>query len=81
MSSVLKSRSRFLALLVISAVPGLAQDRGTIRGTVTDESSAAVPGAVVRVTNPATGLSQTATTGTDGKETNGDAKRGRGYVL
>ena len=48
MRIILNSRCRFLALLLIGAFLGLAQDRGTIRGTVTDESSAAVPGAVVR---------------------------------
>ena len=44
----------------------LAQDRGTIRGTVSDPSGAAIPDATVTAKNAATGLSQTVTTGADG---------------
>lgn len=39
---------------------------GTIKGTVLDPSGAVVSGAKVTVTNPATGYSQEATSGTDG---------------
>ena len=66
MMTVLKSQCRFFALLVAVSALGLAQDRGTIRGVVTDQSGAAVPSATVKVTNPATGVSQTVTTGADG---------------
>ena len=43
-----------------------AQDRGTIRGFVTDPSGLAVPGATVTVKNTATGLTQVAQTAADG---------------
>ena len=39
---------------------------GSITGTVTDKSSAAVPGAKIVVTNEATGVVRRATTGSDG---------------
>ncbi len=46
-----------LMLALATAFSAAAQfDRGTITGTVTDQSGAAVPGAAVRVTNPNTGL-------------------------
>jgi hypothetical protein len=48
------------------AAVALAQDRGTIRGTVTDQSGAAVPEATVVARNINTGLTQTGSTGVDG---------------
>ena len=54
----------FLALL--SATLAFAQDRGTIRGTVSDPTGAAVPAAKVTIRNIDTGLTQSVTTGTDG---------------
>src|SRR5579872_7060079 len=53
-------------LLLASACSCFAQDRGTIRGVVTDQSGGAVPGAAVSVKNVNTGLTQTAQTETDG---------------
>ncbi len=48
----------FLAL--VSTPAGLAQTfRGSIQGTITDTTGAAVPGAQVKVFSPATGLSRT----------------------
>src|SRR5215475_6181526 len=41
-------------------------DRGSIRGTITDPSSAVLAGATVTATNPATGVSFTAKTTTAG---------------
>src|SRR5262249_14345773 len=58
------SASLWLALFVAGA--GLAQDRGTIRGIVSDETGASVPGATVTARNVNTGLVQTAVTGGDG---------------
>ena len=58
--------SKCFALLLLITASGFAQDRGTIRGTVTDQSNAAVPEAVVTVRNIDTGLVQTVRTGTDG---------------
>src|SRR6266850_781572 len=55
-----------LALFFIFSVLGLAQDRGTIRGTVTDQSGAPVPESTVTVKNVNTGLTQTVNTGADG---------------
>lgn len=43
-----------------------AQDRGTIRGTVTDPTGAAIPAATVVARNVDTGLTQTTQTGGDG---------------
>jgi hypothetical protein len=54
------------ALFLILSIPGLAQDRGTIRGTVTDQSDAPVPESTVTVKNVNTGLTQTVKTGADG---------------
>src|SRR3954451_6099325 len=64
--SIVSRFSRRLAFLLFVPIIGLAQDRGTIRGTVTDQSTAAVPEAVVTVRNIDTGLVQTVRTGTDG---------------
>src|SRR4051812_26924477 len=66
-SRVIVSRfSAFLTSLLLVSAVGLAQDRGTIRGTVTDQSTAAVPEAVVTVRNVDTGLVQNVRTGSDG---------------
>src|SRR4051794_37188077 len=59
-------RSRFLIVLLVLAGLGLAQDRGTIRGVVTDASGATVPDAVVTVRNVNTGLTQSSKTSSEG---------------
>jgi hypothetical protein len=59
-------RSRFLTVFLLLAGLGLAQDRGTIRGVVTDASGATVPEATVTVKNSNTGLTQSVKTSADG---------------
>src|SRR5260221_4635881 len=55
------------ALLLLCASPGKAQTfRGTILGTVTDSSGAAVGGAKVTIKNTDTGLTREVTTTDDG---------------
>ena len=60
--------SRSLIVTIFLFLPAFlcAQDRGTINGTVTDESGAVVPAARVTARHTGTGVSQTATTGADG---------------
>jgi hypothetical protein len=55
-----------MALLVSANVARADNVYGSIRGTVTDPSGAAVAGAKVTATNTATGISKEATTGSDG---------------
>src|ERR1019366_3318416 len=57
---------RFLVVILLLAGSGFAQDRGTIRGAVTDASGATVPEATVTVKNVNTGLTQTVKTSADG---------------
>src|SRR5215831_15717688 len=59
-------KSRFHVAILLLAGCAFAQDRGTIRGVVTDPSGAAVPDAAVTVKNINTGLRQTVKTGSDG---------------
>src|ERR1039457_1164027 len=59
-------KSRFLVLSLCLAGFVLAQDRGTIRGVVTDPSGGTVPEATVTVKNINTGLTQTVKTSADG---------------
>ena len=58
----------FVALAaVLSGVPAFSQPTdGRISGVVRDPSGAAVPGATVTITNQATGVAQTLTSGSDG---------------
>src|SRR6185503_706830 len=57
----------FTVICLLFAVPfAAAQDRGTITGTVTDSSGAAVPGASVILRHPDTGLSQSTVSGGEG---------------
>ena len=52
--------------VLFAASFALAQDRGTITGTISDTTGAAVPGATVVLRHPETGLSQQSVSGTDG---------------
>ena len=55
----------FVACLIL-CVPLIAQDRGTIRGFVSDSTGGIVPGATISVKNVDTGLKQTVQTAADG---------------
>src|SRR5882757_1687087 len=76
LSVVLRAwRSVFASALVLclvvlfssSAPVALGQDvKGSVRGTITDEQGAAVPGAEVTVSDDSTGFSRSATTESDG---------------
>src|SRR5260370_28030787 len=59
-------KCRFLGVILLLAGFVFAQDRGTIRGVVTDPSGATVPDAMVTVKNINTGLKQTVKTSVDG---------------
>ena len=59
-------RPHRLLLAGLFALVCFAQDRGNVTGSVTDPAGAAVPGASVRILNPANGFEQTTTTGSDG---------------
>src|SRR5689334_803798 len=67
MKAILNKYSILFCLAAWAATAALAQDRGTIRGTITDESGAAVPGAAVAVSNVDTGLTQNLTSGAEGR--------------
>src|SRR5215510_1582768 len=55
-------------VIVMSSVAAVAQlTTGTITGTVTDQSGAAVPGAMVTLKHTETGVSRTALSGETGK--------------
>src|ERR1700730_18243159 len=59
-------RPHTLLLPALFAFVCFAQDRGNVTGSVTDPAGAAVPGASVRILNPANGFEQTTSTGSDG---------------
>jgi hypothetical protein len=63
--------ARFIlsTLLLLLALPfaALAQDAGAITGTVRDSSGAVVPGAEVKLTSPAIGITRISTTNGDGE--------------
>src|SRR5215471_1163859 len=62
--------SRFVvcfAVAIVSSVTAFGQTTGTITGTVTDQSGAAVPGAAVTLKITETGFSRTALSGENGK--------------
>src|SRR5690242_20405239 len=62
----IKVQIRCFALSLMVVISSLAQDRGTVRGTVTDQSGAAVPDAVVTARNIKTCLTQITRSGVDG---------------
>jgi Carboxypeptidase regulatory-like domain/TonB dependent receptor len=56
-----------ILLMMLAAAPGWAQTfRGSIQGTVTDSSGAALPGATVTIHNVDTGIDRITTTAADG---------------
>jgi hypothetical protein len=60
----------FVALcFALLPTPAVAQAVGAITGVVTDQSSAAVPGVTIEITNTATGQTRTALSGADGHYT------------
>ncbi|MBA2647922.1 MAG: TonB-dependent receptor [Pyrinomonadaceae bacterium] len=58
-----------MCLLIPSTATAQVQSTGSISGTVQDTNGAALPGAQVMVTNPATGLTREATTDDEGRYT------------
>src|SRR5579864_2405695 len=68
-----------LTLLLLMTAPMFAQT-ATLRGQVTDESGAIIPGATVTVTGPS-GLVKTLTTGSDGSYSFGGLAPGKYKVL
>src|SRR3954464_583292 len=78
----MRSRQLALAALCVAAlfmaVPAWAQrTTASIRGTITDQSRAVVPGATVTVTGQDTGLTRTATSDRDGAYTFAELPVGR----
>src|SRR6266545_6151343 len=68
------ARTIIMSLLVVTWVFGLTSSSysqgtnlGTIRGTVTDQKGAAVPGASVKVSDLATDISRDLTTNSEGE--------------
>jgi hypothetical protein len=73
-----------LALLFVAffAVSGLkAQDSSSMTGTVTDTTGAVVPGTVVKLSNPLTGVSYTQTTNGQGSYRFANVPPAEGYVV
>lgn len=59
----------FLLAVPLSGVAAAQVDRASVAGIVRDQSSAVVPGATVQVTNTATGVNTSTTSGADGSWT------------
>jgi outer membrane receptor protein involved in Fe transport len=63
----MKKLTLLLCLLLVATVTVLSQQvTGTITGSVTDSSGAAIPAVQVRLSSPATGMQRTIATGEDG---------------
>ena len=76
----LMKKSLLLLIALFFCSPYLkAQDTASIVGTVTDPSGAAVPGAAVVLTDPATGKSYKTVTGGNGSYTFANVTPGPGY--
>jgi hypothetical protein len=58
--------ARILLCLVGAAAVAFCQDRGTISGSITDNSGAIVPGAKITLQNPATGFTQNMVSSSEG---------------
>ena len=56
-------------IFFFTAILALAQDGGSISGTITDTTGASAPGVKITLVNPATGLSQVVLSGADGAYT------------
>jgi hypothetical protein len=80
----MKSRSTvylFALLVLVFTSAAVSQTfRGSIRGTVTDSTGAAVSGAQVKVFSPDTGLSRTMTTNDEGEYSASELPLGAYYV-
>jgi len=66
-----------VGLLLVSAVAGAQERFGSLAGTVTDSTKAAVPGATVTATNKETNAQRVAVTGSDGSYRVPDLDPGR----
>ncbi len=64
-----RSLASCLALIIFTLSLSAQTNRGSITGTVTDNTGAVIPGAIVTVTNVGTNQSQKVTTSSDGAYT------------
>jgi len=64
---VLAAAAAFLLSLCLYGIASAQSGTTGVRGTVTDVNGAAVPGATVTITDPATGFTRSVTTSDDGK--------------
>ncbi|MEO8128690.1 MAG: carboxypeptidase-like regulatory domain-containing protein, partial [Bryobacteraceae bacterium] len=62
----MRNYANYLVVLGMICAPAWTQNLGTVRGTVTDSTGAAVPQVAVTAENVDTGLKQSVNTGTDG---------------
>ena len=65
---LISTSGAFVLLIAVLAIPTLGQsNKGEVKGTVTDQSGAAVQNAEVTITNTGTGATRTVNTGDDGR--------------